>query len=356
MIFVILVSCYITILVFSLLAFLYLLFEWTFIVVLSTLIYLDLFYNLLVLHVTLFYSILLLSSILFLNWYSLLCFALFHCALLCFMLYFSFCFSSAFHFTLFVLRISRPFRSLYALFYPTLYFHSTVFPFTLHCFVSLHYLASFTLFRTIALCFPYFSWSSFCSDFNFTFSWSVSCPSIPYLTCFVEPRTILLPLILLCSISHEPGALEKSDPNWQRYVIYSPCRNETERAGRPSDFTQCILIADLMLRHRRSGSFWRSTLKIDSTRNHAKRKDRSWDTIISILFSMTLSPRFRFSHFQLSVFRDIFHNSFRSFISVSFIWISTFSSFLHVLPRVTFFLISPICRFVSISRVVRDSY
>lgn len=54
-------------------------------------------------------------------------------------------------------------------------------------------------------------------------------PSIPCSTCFVEPRAILLPLIPLCSVSREPRALEKSEPDWRRYVIYSPCRNETKR-------------------------------------------------------------------------------------------------------------------------------
>jgi len=74
--------------------------------------------------------------------------------------------------------------------------------FSLHCIpVYFALLCFFTLPRfgllcfVLSLCFPYFSWSSFRSDFNFTSSWGVSCP-IPCLTCFVEPRTFYF--LLFC--------------------------------------------------------------------------------------------------------------------------------------------------------------
>lgn len=171
MMFVILVSRYITL---YLLLILSLLFEWTFIAILSTSICLDLLYFTICLCVLLCYSIFSIPFylVLFLNWYSLLCFSLFHCALLCFLLYF---FHSA------SLQPSILFCScwgsldLFALY--TLYFTLLCSIFTplysrLLCIALFLYITSlrFTSFRTIALCFPYFSWSSFRSDFNFTSS------------------------------------------------------------------------------------------------------------------------------------------------------------------------------------------
>lgn len=76
--------------------------------------------------------------------------------------------------------------------------------FALLRFFTLSRALRFTSFR-IALCFPYFSWSSFRSGFNFTSSWNVARPSIPCSTCFVEPRAILLPLIPLCPSRVNPG-------------------------------------------------------------------------------------------------------------------------------------------------------
>lgn len=122
------------------------------------------------LHVTLFYSALSPSFSLFRFYFCLVTFLLCIISLRFTLLYALLSsFSSALSFTLFVLCISPPLRSLYGLFYPTLlYFHSTIFPFALHCFVSLHYLASIYL---ISPCFPYFSWSSFRSGFNLISSW-----------------------------------------------------------------------------------------------------------------------------------------------------------------------------------------
>lgn len=130
--FAILVSCYASICLLSILSSL---FEWSFI-----LSYFDLFCSICLCFTSLYFT--LFSLVLFFHSYILLyiislCFALLYALLS------SFRFSSAFQFTLFMLRIYLPFRSLYALFYPTLlYFHSTIFPFALHCFVSLHYLTS----------------------------------------------------------------------------------------------------------------------------------------------------------------------------------------------------------------------
>lgn len=122
------------------------------------------------LHVTLFYSTLPLSFSLLRFYFCLVTFLLCIISLRFTLLYALLSsFSSALSFTLFALCISPPLRSLYGLFYPTLlYFHSTIFPFALHCFVSLHYLASIYF---ISPCFPYFSWSSFRSGFNLISSW-----------------------------------------------------------------------------------------------------------------------------------------------------------------------------------------
>lgn len=96
------------------------------------------------------------------------CFALFHCALLCFML----CFPHSLQLSrlLCSCSVSLHLFALYMVYFTTtlLYFHSTIFPFALHCFVSLHYLASIYF---ISPCFPYFSWSSFRSGFNLISSW-----------------------------------------------------------------------------------------------------------------------------------------------------------------------------------------
>lgn len=165
------------------------------------------------LHVTLFYSALSPSFSLFRFYFCLVTFLLCIISLRFTLLYALLSsFSSALSFTLFVLCISPPLRSLYGLFYPTLlYFHSTIFPFALHCFVSLHYLASIYF---ISPCFPYFSWSSFQAPvLTSSLLGDIARPSIPCSTCFVEPRAILLPLIPLCSVSREPRALEKSEPD-----------------------------------------------------------------------------------------------------------------------------------------------
>lgn len=97
------------------------------------------------------------------------------------------------------------FSLLYALFY-LLCSIFTPLIFRLLCIASFLYITPFrfTSFR-IALCFPYFSWSSFRSGFNFTSSWNVARPSIPCSTCFIEPRSILLPLIPLCPSRVNPG-------------------------------------------------------------------------------------------------------------------------------------------------------
>lgn len=120
-------------------------------------------YSILLYSLTLFFSL----SILFLPCYIL---ALHYFTALYFALCFAFLilFSSLVYFVR-ALYLSTSLRSLYGLFYPTLlYFHSTIFPFALHCFVSLHYLASIYF---ISPCFPYFSWSSFRSGFNLISSW-----------------------------------------------------------------------------------------------------------------------------------------------------------------------------------------
>lgn len=181
------------------------------------------------LHVTLFYSTLSLSFSLFRFYFCLITFLLCIISLRFTSLYALLSsFSSALSFTLFALCISPPLRSLYALFYPTLlYHHSTIFPFALHCFVSLHYLASIYFISRFA--FLIFLGPVSAPVLTSSLLGDIARPSIPCSTCFVEPRAILLPLIPLCSVSREPRALEKSEPDWRRYVIYSPCRNETKR-------------------------------------------------------------------------------------------------------------------------------
>lgn len=102
--------------------------------------------------------------------------------------------------------------ALYALFYLTLlYFHSTIF--RLLCIASFLYITSlrFTSFSRFA---------------SLSFLGPVSAPvltlplllgasraSFYSLLNLLEPRAILLPLIPFCSVSREPGALEKSEPD-----------------------------------------------------------------------------------------------------------------------------------------------
>lgn len=65
--------------------------------------------------------------------------------------------------------------ALYTPYFTILCYIFTPLYFRLLCIASFLYITSlrFTSFCTIALCFPYFSWSSFRSDFNFTSSWDV---------------------------------------------------------------------------------------------------------------------------------------------------------------------------------------
>lgn len=129
--FAILVSCYASMYLLSILSSL---FEWSFI-----LSYFDLFCSICLCFTSLYFT--LFSLVLFLHSYILL-----YIISLCFALCFAFLIPLLFSLPVYFVHaqdLSLPFRSLYALFYPTLlYFHSTIFPFALHCFVSLHYLTS----------------------------------------------------------------------------------------------------------------------------------------------------------------------------------------------------------------------
>lgn len=154
------------------------------------------------------------------------CFALFHCALLCFML----CFPHSLQLSrlLCSCSVSLHLFALYMVYFTLLCSIFIPLYSRLLCIASFLYITSlrFTSFRLAFLIFlgpvsaPVLT-SSLLGD--------IARPSIPCSTCFVEPRAILLPLIPLCSVSREPRALEKSEPDWRRYVIYSPCRNETKR-------------------------------------------------------------------------------------------------------------------------------
>lgn len=155
------------------------------------------------------------------------CFALFHCALLCFMLCFPHSLqlsrllcscSVSLHLSSLSIRFILPYFALFSFHYIPVCFALLRF-FTLPRFDLLHF-ALLSLFFLVQFSAPVLT-SSLLGD--------IARPSIPCSTCFVEPRAILLPLIPLCSVSHEPRALEKSEPDWRRYVIYSPCRNETKR-------------------------------------------------------------------------------------------------------------------------------
>jgi len=137
--------------------------------ILSALICLDLFFNLcarapccsILICCTWFY---------FLRCYIPLCFALFHCILLCFML----CFSSNLQFTLLTLSFSLSIRFI-LLYFALFSLHYIPVCFALLGFFTLpHLLRSY--YRT--LCFSYFFWSSFRSDFNLTSSWNVARPFI----------------------------------------------------------------------------------------------------------------------------------------------------------------------------------
>lgn len=185
------------------------------------------------LHATLFYSTLSLSFSLFRFYFCLVTFLLCIISLRFTLLYALLSsFSSALSFTLFVLCISPPLFALYTVYFTLLCSIFIPLHSRLLCIASFLYTTSlrFTSFRLAFLIFlgpvsaPVLT-SSLLGD--------IARPSIPCSTCFVEPRAILLPLIPLCSVSREPRALEKSEPDWRRYVIYSPCRNETTKRRPP---------------------------------------------------------------------------------------------------------------------------
>lgn len=222
------------------------------------------------------------------------------------------------------------------------------------CIASFLYitLLRFASFCTIALYFPYFSWSSFRSDFNFASFRGVARPPIPCSTCFVEPRVILLPLIPLCSVSREPGALEKSEPDWRRYVIYSRRAGTKRSAGRPSDFTQCILIADLTLRLV-------SKINLKNRLNAKSREGKRRNLIVRHNGSSCFSPVsasffFHFQRFSWYFLRLIL--IFR--ISFCHLCLRFLHSFSHVFPRATYFLWSiqrpSVYRFVPISACAKS--
>lgn len=181
------------------------------------------------LHVTLFYSTLPLSFPLFRFYFCLVTF------LLCIYftaLYFALCFAFLILFSSLVYFVRALYLSTSSL--------STWFILPYFALFSFHYIpVCFALLRFFTL--PRFDFTSFRLAFliflgpvsapvlTSSLPGDIARPSIPCSTCFVEPRAILLPLIPLCSVSREPRALEKSEPDWRRYVIYSPCRNETKR-------------------------------------------------------------------------------------------------------------------------------
>lgn len=287
--------------------------------------------------------------VLFLRCYILLYFALFHSALLCFMLCFShsLLFSPPVYFA-HTLNLSTLFV-LYTLYFTLLYsIFTSLYP-RLLCIASFLYITSlrFISFRTIALCFPYFSWSSFRSGFNLISSRDVARPSIPCSTCFVEPRAILLPLIPLCSVSREPGALEKSEPDWRRYVIYSACRNETEH--RPPFWFYAMHFNRRFNVAAPAGRFedqpWKSTRREITRREEIEPGTPQWR-----LLSVALSPRSL--SLILNVFRDLFHDSFRSFVSLSLSYLR-FPHFPYLFARDVFSSrlsrFFQVCRFVPIS-------
>lgn len=139
---------------------------------------------------------------------------------------------------------------------------------------------------------------------------------IPRSTCFVALCTILLPLVPLCSVWREPKALEKSKPDWRRYVIYSVRGNGTESVGHPSDFTQCILIAGLTLR------YWWLVSKINPSKIDLAKVARRKEAETYSGFLMTVYSTIFILFFLFSTLSTIFHIFYFSASLVS-----AFSSF-----------------------------
>lgn len=178
---------------------------------------------------------------------------------------------------------------------------------------------------------------------------------IPCSTCFVALCTILLPLVPLCSVWREPEALEKSEPDWRRYVIYSERRNGTEPRTPlwfyAMHFNRGFNVAALAARfedqplENRSG--WSRTKK--RSRNLRWLLNDAYPALLILLFPHSQCSR------NLSTIRLSF-----TFFSHFFCFFSRFSHFprISIRPRRIFFKTlrilprSPFCS--NILRIVRE--